>query len=205
MSQSVNNEEWLPVLGFEKSYEVSSLGRVKSLDRLVPHHNSSTGMALRRGKILSPSRSSKYGHLKIKLGGGSVASQVSYHVHQLVLSAFVGPRPAGMEVRHLNGDPSDNRLENLAYGTRKDNANDMRLHGTDKTRALRVSESKQGIATVWCERHGMAKLTVEQVKSMKKDFTEGMTATEACRKYNISQAHASKIRLGQAWARLELL
>ena len=54
-----------------------------------------------------------------------------FGVHQLVLLAFVGPRPEGMVVRHvLTNDPKDNRLENLAYGTTKENHADKWRHGT---------------------------------------------------------------------------
>jgi len=50
-------------------------------------------------------------------------------VHQLVLETYRGPRPDGMEVRHLNGNPSDNRVENLTYGTHAENLRDIVLHG----------------------------------------------------------------------------
>jgi len=205
MDFDLESERWLPIPGFEGLYEVSDFGRVKSLDRLVPHWASKDGVALRHGKILSPGRSSKYGHLKVKLGSGNKYSQHSCHVHQLVLAAFIESKPDGMEVRHLNGIASDNRLVNLAYGTRKENTADMKLHGTSKIRAQRVSQTKKGIATVWCERHGMAKLTAKEVRSMRDDFAIGMTSAEAGRKYKISPAHASKIRLGQAWSKLETL
>jgi hypothetical protein len=53
------------------------------------------------------------------------------YVHELVLLAFVGPRPApDIEVLHRNGHGSDNRLENLRYGTVQENADDRELHGT---------------------------------------------------------------------------
>lgn len=51
-------------------------------------------------------------------------------VHRLVLESFVCPRPEGAECRHLNGDPSDNRLANLRWGTSADNKADQRAHGT---------------------------------------------------------------------------
>lgn len=51
-------------------------------------------------------------------------------VHQLILFAFVGPKPDGMECRHLNGKASDNRIKNLAWGTRRENVHDAIRHGT---------------------------------------------------------------------------
>jgi HNH endonuclease len=42
--------------------------------------------------------------------------------------AFVGPRPEGLEIRHLNGNPSDNRLTNLEYATRSRNVMDVKWH-----------------------------------------------------------------------------
>jgi hypothetical protein len=52
-------------------------------------------------------------------------------VHRLVLEVFVGPCPKGMQCRHLDGNPANNRLENLCWGTRVENAADKRRHGTD--------------------------------------------------------------------------
>lgn len=52
------------------------------------------------------------------------------YIHRLVMEAFVGPCPGDMEVRHLDGDPSNNKLENLAYGSKSENTYDSVLHGT---------------------------------------------------------------------------
>jgi hypothetical protein len=51
-------------------------------------------------------------------------------VHRLVLEAFIGPCPPGMECRHKDGDNTNNKLNNLCWGTPKENASDRRLHGT---------------------------------------------------------------------------
>jgi hypothetical protein len=119
-------EEWRAVVGNEGAYEVSSWGRVRSLDR-VGHRPSPHGgvVAIRyRGRNLRPAVA-RTGHLYI-----AIDRRVRY-IHRLVIEAFVGPQPPGMECCHLNGDASDNRPENLRWGTRSDNMRDKVLHGTD--------------------------------------------------------------------------
>lgn len=106
-------ETWLPIPGYAGTYEVSSLGRVRSFRRRNP-------------RVLSQ-WVTRTGHLKVRIGG---RSETGRYVHQLVLSAFVGPRPEGMIARHLNGDPTDNRPENLAWGTHSENNYDAVRHGT---------------------------------------------------------------------------
>ncbi len=59
------------------------------------------------------------------------------YVHQLVLEAFVGPCPSGLECRHLDGNPDNNQLENLRWGTRLENMADKKLHGTERPPAPR--------------------------------------------------------------------
>ena len=111
-------ERWLSVVGREGSYEVSDLGRVYSIPR-----------PRTRGGILKPGVNS-HGYLVLafyKPGGG----RVSVAVHQLVMEAFVGPGPKGMEIRHLDGNPANGALSNLAYGTHGETMRDKRGHGTD--------------------------------------------------------------------------
>jgi hypothetical protein len=108
-------ERWASVPTF--NYEVSDLGRVRRKGRLA---------ALR---AVPNSR----GYLSVGLYDAP-KSQHSRYVHRLVLEAFVGMRPEGLEARHLNGDKTDNRLANLAWGTREENAADKRLHGTHRER-----------------------------------------------------------------------
>src|SRR5262245_15574121 len=108
----MTGERWLPVPGWEALYEVSDLGQVRSMDRITVR---SDGKAQPfRGRVLRLlTRSLVY--KAVFLHDRERIEQRS--VHHLVLEAFVGPRPSGMEARHLNDDPSDNRLVNLAYGT----------------------------------------------------------------------------------------
>ena len=103
-------EDWRAVPGFEDLYEVSDLGRVKSLARLK--RGRGNRMNPLRERILKATPC--YGYLQVGL---SEDGQVTYKkVHALVLTAFVGPRPEGMESRHLNGDRRDNHLANLCWG-----------------------------------------------------------------------------------------
>lgn len=76
----------------------------------------------------SPDRN---GYLKVRLIVGN--RRVQRTVHGLVCLTFHGPKPTQPtqhEVRHLNGIRNDNRLSNLAWGTRSENAQDRKLHGT---------------------------------------------------------------------------
>jgi hypothetical protein len=107
-------ELWRPIPGFA-DYEASSLGRIRSWRN---NH------AARRSepRVMRP-RTNRYGYPAVKLYSEPTRfSRVA--AHRAVLLAFVGPRPEGMETRHLNGDKLDNRLENLAYGTAQENALD---------------------------------------------------------------------------------
>ncbi|PVB19745.1 NUMOD4 motif-containing HNH endonuclease [Mycobacteroides abscessus] len=114
-------EAWLPVVGYEGLYEVSHLGRVKSVRRKGLQGGFIGGKILRPG----PQRRGYLTvHLYDKSGCGS-----SKRVHRLVAEAFYGPGPEGCEVLHLNDIPGDNRLENLRWGTRSENELDKRRNG----------------------------------------------------------------------------
>lgn len=109
-------EIWKDIPGYEGRYQVSNEGRVRSLDRPVRVVCQGIDtMRIAKGKVLRPGPS-KSGHVTVALGRGK-----SRPVHQLVLEAFVGLRPEGCEVLHLNHVPTDNRLANLRYGTRSEN------------------------------------------------------------------------------------
>lgn len=114
-------EKWKPIAGYEGLYEVSDMGSVRSLDRI-----DSIGRA-RKGRILKPCERPG-GHMYVRLCKSG--SERDYGVHCLVLEAFTGPRPLGMEACHWNDIPGDNRPSNLRWGTRKDNTKDSVRNGT---------------------------------------------------------------------------
>lgn len=127
-------EEWRGVAGFEDAYEVSNLGRVRSIDRIEIWRRTILGKFIeteRRlaGKILKPSKK-KAGHRWVSLGRGN-----RVYVHHLVLRAFVGPAPVGTESLHWDDDPCNNELTNLRWGTRAENIADYRRnHGRSQGR-----------------------------------------------------------------------
>lgn len=119
------DEIWKAIPEYRADYEVSNLGRVRSLDRLVSH-GVGNFQRKRKGTILKPG-TVKSGHQLVVLGRGH-----SRLIHRLVLEAFVGPRPDGMECCHGDGDPANNCLNNLRWDTRSANVLDDYKHGVRK-------------------------------------------------------------------------
>jgi len=118
-------ERWLPVVGYERLYEVSDLGRIRSLDRVTRTNQ------FRVGKVLACSidRAST-GYRYARLSKDGVCVKVNIHV--LVLTAFVGPRPSPRhEACHDDGDRTNAALSNLRWDTPEANHADRIRHGTD--------------------------------------------------------------------------
>lgn len=148
-------ELWLPIEGHEGAYEVSNLGRVRSLARrvrLVVRGGAETTRGV-PPRVLRPGPQKKSGHLTVAIGKGN-----SRQVHDLVLRAFVGPPEPGQEALHRDGDPSHNALSNLRWGTRSENnfditAHERRILSHEQVRYLR-ERAKQGFA--YGERYQLA-------------------------------------------------
>lgn len=110
-------EHWRPVVGYEERYEVSDRGRVRSLKK-------------RNGAVRDPPLVMSL----LSVGGGYRAvcfgREHRTYVHRLVLEAFVGPCPLGMEACHWDGNRAANHADNLRWDTRSANRDDARRHGT---------------------------------------------------------------------------
>ena len=125
----------------------------------------------------------KSGHLWVRIRG------VRRYVHRLVLEAFTGPCPDGMEVRHFpDRNPANNAAANLVWGTHQQNIHDQRLHNTDNTG----------------ERNGQAKLTNEAVRELKMDLSSGMNCSLAAKKYKISRTQTRRILTGEQWRHITI-
>ncbi len=151
-----STEEWRPVLEYEGLYEVSDQGRVRSIDRTVIWIRD--GMACSTsfpGRMLAIRLSRRRPQTRLSKDG----KPLTVNVHRLVLEAFVGPRPEGLECCHEDGERTNNYLANLRWDTRASNDADKRRHGT-----------------MPCgERSGTAKLTKQDVREIRRRYAEGQT------------------------------
>lgn len=103
----MDEENWKDIPGYEGYYQVSDKGRVKR----VKYPRKKTG------GILSPCDYIGYKSVQLCMNG----IPTMHRVHKLVMLAFVGMRPDGLEINHINGVPSDNQLSNLEYVTHEEN------------------------------------------------------------------------------------
>jgi HNH endonuclease len=105
------------------------------------------------------------------------------HVHVLVAEAFHGPRPTGQVVRHLTGDKTINTPQQLAYGTRKDNAADDRRHG----------KVRRG------ENHPRAKLTAADAHAVREALKMNVERKVIAANFGVSVYCITDIALGRRW------
>ena len=107
------NERWLPVVGFEGRYEVSDMGQVRGLSKYSNHKGNSLKCMI-----------NNHGYPFVWLYKDG--KQFSKRPHILVMRAFVGPAPEGMQVNHIDCDKLNPRLDNLEYVTAKENHDQAR-------------------------------------------------------------------------------
>jgi hypothetical protein len=120
--------QWRAIPNYEGFYEVSETGLVRSLPRVVPSPRPGQSTTRIPGRALNGSVDGT-GYLAVGLHRDG--RRAVRKIHRLVLEAFVGPCPEGMEACHNDGDGLNNRLENLRWDTRSGNMRDRVLHGTD--------------------------------------------------------------------------
>jgi uncharacterized protein YeaC (DUF1315 family) len=127
-------ENWMDVLGLEDYYQISNLGNVKSKKRIgITNY----GKRFYGGNLVKPFIST-VGYPAVNLTYKGYRKQ--FHIHVLVLEAFVGKKPKGMECCHNNGIKTDCKLENLRWDTRKNNHKDQKIHGTKAKVGIKINQ-----------------------------------------------------------------
>lgn len=118
-------EVWRDIPGYEGLYQISDMGRVKSMPRLVVRSITNGNYTVKE-RFLRPALADGYPIVGLSKNG----KPRTWRVHFLVMMAFVGPRPDGADVCHEDGDRVNNALSNLRYASRRENMADAIKHGT---------------------------------------------------------------------------
>lgn len=172
----MDNEIWKNVPHYEGIYQVSSLGRIKSLDRFDGRNH------WIKGTIISPSIGTNgyYGVHLFKDGKGK-----PFLLHRLIASAFLGENP-DLDVNHKDGNRTNNFIENLEWCTRSDNLN----HSYKKLGRHGVNKNRYGVLNKLSKPIDMFTLKGEYIRSF-------AGASEASRVMKIQQSEISKTAYGK--------
>lgn len=180
---NIEGEIWKDIPGYEGMYQVSNMGRVKSLERCVPCFGNG-GHRVVKERIMSPAKHKGRYALRLSSGGRNFRG---WFVHRLVMLAFVGPCPEGMEACHNDGDPTNNLLSNLRYDTRIGNMADKIQHGTN----------------LYGESNHVAKLTESDVLDMRIRRSGGESVLSLAKFFNVRVVTIVEICTGQSWPHIE--
>lgn len=167
-----DQEIWKPIQGYEGLYEVSNLGRVKSLERMVNHRY---GQRTVRERILK-NRPNKRGYHVVLLSEND--NLMGFCVHKLVLSAFKEKPKNKPQGNHIDGNKDNNRLSNLEWVTNQENMD----HAID-TGLMRKA---RGI------NHGLSKLSKNIVLEMRSLKDENTTYDEIADMFNVNRTTAER-------------
>jgi hypothetical protein len=186
--QTDEHEEWRDIPFLEGMYQASSLGRVRSVDRIVRRKD---GLPQRRkGKMLTPTLNKNTGHLAVGVPNVGPWRGVA-GVHRLVCAAFHGTPPQGHRhdsqrediCAHGDGNPQNNRPENLRWATRSENAFDCHKHGT----------------ALIGERHPRSKITEQIARQIRERHAAGERAAQIAADFGISRSRVYAVTSGRCW------
>jgi hypothetical protein len=158
---------------FIKGYEVSNLGNVRS-------YFTTHGVIIDEPHILHQSISQK-GRPIIRIRVGNIKK--TFYIHRLVLEAFVGKCPMGMQACHFDDNKLNNRVENLRWDTWFNNVLD----------GLRNQTASRG------EKQRSAKLTSEEVLDIRKRYAKGERSSSLAKDFGVTPTSIRAITSGRAW------
>lgn len=164
-------ESWF-VIEENPDYAVSSHGRIKRLAR---------GHGTRPGHIVLGRKGRGCRYINIRING----TKKSLKIHRLVALAFLGPPPTpSHQVAHCNGDPYDNRLENLRWATATENNRDKAVHGTQCKGST----------------HGKSKLKETDVPAIRALAKSGIGPTAIAKTYGVRKGTIQFLLEGRTWS-----
>lgn len=175
-------EIWRPVVGFESFYEVSSLGKVRSLDRTITKSNGV--IEAKRGRVLCQG-TKPTGYRFVNLCVNKV--QKCCNVHRLVAMAFIPTDQMRREVNHIDGIKNHNEIENLEWVSKSENQRHAIEHG------LHPGINGGGLCGM---ANGSCKLSPSDVLNVRRMRREGMTFREIGQAAKISAPHAYRLVKG---------
>jgi len=160
-------EIWKEIPGSNNKYFASNMGRFKKYNIILKQYNDKNGYLL------------VYVLLNNKMG--------TYRSHRIILETFVGPCPKGMVCRHLDGNPKNNKLDNLEWNTNSINMKDRTKHGT-QPKGEKTSQSK---------------FYDIDILNMRQLYKNGWTTQEISKKYNTNYKVIWKIVTYKLWKHLQ--
>jgi hypothetical protein len=175
-----------------------------------------------KGKRLTPQKDTRPGKGHLRLVLWRDGEHQTFKIHILVLETFVGPRPDGYEARHLDGNPENNRVSNLAWGTSSENSLDQVRHGrhayakrthctfghefTPENTIRRVEIKSNGSPVkrrrcITCKRWGNARDCIDQIRV---ECIEGIwPIADLAYIYSVSPKLIAELVFGPAWQYLD--
>lgn len=172
-------ERWMQVPGRDGIYEVSNCGRVRSRERTVRYRD---GRRRRYpGELVATNPDKVDGYVRVSLR--CMGKQEKCYLHTLVLTAFIGPAAEGEECCHRDGDRANNRLDNLRWGTPKENAADKLKHGTQP----RGEQAPNAV------------LTEAIVRKIRDEVSKGQSKRSTARRLGVRYGTLMAVVSGRTW------
>ncbi|MCL1654247.1 NUMOD4 motif-containing HNH endonuclease [Elizabethkingia miricola] len=180
-----NNEIWKPVVGYEGSYEISNLGRVRSLDRIVMRGLSK--MPIKGCNITVFTNHCGYRKASLAKVKEGKKSKKAYFIHRLIANAFI-PNPQNKPfVNHIDGVKLNNSIENLEWVNGSENIQHAYNTG--------LKEAKKGVNSQ------NSKFSELQIKEIRENFIKGEdTYKSVAEKYKVNRCTISRIIQNKTYA-----